>query len=161
MSEQMITTASFHTDPVDDEIQAQHHNRALDDIAPTSVSILVSNGLVTLRGVVATYSVKAQILHAIQCVLGVQQVQDELLTDSELENRVGDALATDSRTRAAAYDIVARSSNGLVVLEGNILTYAIAEVAEWIAAGLPGVRAVSNRLRVGPQVGKRSMGSTG
>lgn len=115
----MTSTASYHTDPVDDEILAQQFNRALDDIGLTSVSILAKNGLVTLRGVVATYFIKAQILHATQGVLGVQQVQDELLTDSGLENRVGDALATATRMGGVANaiaDFAATSKIDLIAM---------------------------------------------
>ena len=96
-----------------------------------------------------TNSIKAQALHAVDLVPGVRQVRDELLTDSELEYRIANALAADPRLRTAAFDIAANSTNGLVALEGQVPTYTVAETAETIAASVAGVRAVSNRLQIG------------
>ena len=133
-----------------DETLVQRVYRALDHIGLSSVSIQVHNGQVMLRGVVPTYSIKARALHAVDLVPEVQQVRDELLTDSELTSWIADALTADTRTRAAALDIAVNSSNGLVVLAGQIPTYAVAEAAETIAASKPGVRGVSNRLQIRP-----------
>jgi osmotically-inducible protein OsmY len=161
MSEQLMITATFHNNPVDDETLAQQVHRALDNIGLSSVSIQVHNGHVMLRGVVPTYSIKAQALHAVDLVPGVQQVRDELLTDFDLEVRIAHAISVDPRTRAAALDIAVNSSNGLLVLAGQVPTYAVAEAAETIAVSKPGVRGVSNRLRIRPQVGTRSEGFAG
>lgn len=83
MSEQTLTVATFPTAPTDDEMLARQVCRALDDIKPLDrlgvpLHIKVSNGLVTLRGVVATYLSKAQILQAVRSVPGVRQVREEL-----------------------------------------------------------------------------------
>lgn len=144
------TIAASQAIPVDDEKLAIRVYRALDDVEPmrvsgSSVRVQVSSGVVTLRGVVASFSFKAQVLQAAQGVPGVKRVCDELLTDSELETRIAHALAADLR---AHYDIRTQATNGIVVLTGRVSTFNASQAAEAIAARQPGVRAVSNRLRV-------------
>lgn len=132
------------------ETLVQRVYRALDNIGLSSVSIQVHNRQVVLRGVVPTNSIKAQALHAVDHVPGVQQVRDDLLVDSELTSWIANALSADPRTRADACAITVNSSNGLIVLAGQVPTYAIAEAAEMLAASQPGVRGVSNRLQIHP-----------
>ncbi len=91
-----------------------------------------------LCGIVPTYSIKARALHAVDLVPEVQQVRDELSTDSDLEVRIAHALSVDPRTRAVALDIAVNSSNSLLVLAGQVPTYFVAEAAETIAASKTG-----------------------
>lgn len=83
MSEQIVTMAGSHKTSIDDETLARQVHRVLEDIKPLCVlgcplHIQVNAGVVTLRGVVATYLDKLQIVQAVCSVPGVQQVSDEL-----------------------------------------------------------------------------------
>jgi osmotically-inducible protein OsmY len=69
--------------PTDDEALARRVCHALNAIKPmgplgSPLHVQVSNSVVTLRGVVATYLRKAQILQAVCSVPSVQLVQEEL-----------------------------------------------------------------------------------
>lgn len=138
---------------IDDETLAQRVYRAVDGVDPlrtlgSLMEVEVDDGAVTLRGVVSTYATKIRVLQVVHGVSGVQQVRDELLTESELEIRLAHALAADPRTHATALDIAAQVVNGMVILSGQVPTYTVAQAAEAVAAGLSGVRAVANRLQV-------------
>jgi osmotically-inducible protein OsmY len=83
MPENTMTVAPLPTAPTDDETLTRQIYRALDDIEPTGrlgspLHVQARDGLVTLRGVVATYLSKAQILQAVCSVPGVRQVREEL-----------------------------------------------------------------------------------
>jgi osmotically-inducible protein OsmY len=83
MSEQTMTVAAFSTTLADDETLALRICRALEDIKPmgrlgSPLYVQVRDGLVTLRGVVATYASKARVLQAVCSVPGVRQVCEEL-----------------------------------------------------------------------------------
>jgi osmotically-inducible protein OsmY len=83
MREQMATIGAPHTIRVDDAMLAQRVYRALEDLKPLCVlgsplHVQVDDGVVTLRGVVATYLDKLQIIQAVCGVPGVQQISEEL-----------------------------------------------------------------------------------
>ena len=153
MLEQTATRMVPHATPKDDQTLVQQVYRALDGVEPlrvlaSPVQVQVSDGTVTLSGVVATYSIKAQVLWATHRVRGVGQVRDELLTDDDLEIRVAHALSADPRTHRAAFGIIVNAINGFVSLVGHARTPEAAQTTEAISSGVPGVRAVSNRLQV-------------
>lgn len=152
----MMGDVARHAASEDDEKLARRVYRALTGVKPlrsrrSLIQVRVSDGIVTLTGVVATYPVKAQALKTARDVAGVQQVRDELLTDSNLETKIVHALSNDPHTHRVALGIIVNAVNGLVGLLGRVPTWEIAQAAEAIAAGVPGVRAVSNHLQVGPQ----------
>lgn len=154
MFEQTMTQMTSNATPVTDDTLTHRVYRALDGVEPlrvlgSPIHVQVSDGTVTLSGVVATYSIKAQVLWATRSVRGVEQVRDELLTDSDLEVRIAYALSTDPRTHQAAFGIIVNAINGFVSLVGHAPSSEIAQTAEVIAVNVPGVRAVSNRLQVG------------
>lgn len=83
MSEQRATLAMPRTMNLDDETLIQRVYGALVDIKPLCVlgsplHIQVKDGVVTLRGVVATHLCKMQILQTVGNVPGVKQVIDKL-----------------------------------------------------------------------------------
>ncbi len=154
MFEQTVTSLANHATRADDEALMHRVYRALDGVEPlrvlgSPVQVRVSDGVVKLRGVVATYPIKVRALEAVRSVRGVRQVRDELLTDSDLEIRIAHALSADPRTHQAAFGIIVNAINGCVNLVGRAPSSEIAQTAEAIAAGVPGVRIVSNRLKVG------------
>jgi osmotically-inducible protein OsmY len=112
------------------------------------VRIQVSDGVVTLNGVVLTYPIESQAVDAARRVPGVKRVRNELLTDSDLEIRIAHALSTNARTHQSAFGIIVNAVNGLVSLVGHVPTAGIAQTAEAIAASVPGVHGVSNALQV-------------
>jgi osmotically-inducible protein OsmY len=79
----LMTPATFSIAPVDDETLARRVRQALGEIKPLDrlgapLYVQVRDGLVTLRGVVATQRIKARILQVVCSVPGVQQVREEL-----------------------------------------------------------------------------------
>lgn len=79
----MMTPATFSIAPVDDEALARRVRQALGEIKPLDrlgapLYVQVRDGLVTLRGVVATQRIKAQILQVARSVPCVRQVYEEL-----------------------------------------------------------------------------------
>jgi len=80
---QAVAMAASLTTPVDDETLLQQVRRALEDIRPLRVlgsplHVQVNDGIVTLRGVVATYLCKVEIVRTVCKVPGVREVHDEL-----------------------------------------------------------------------------------
>lgn len=78
-----VTGSTPRTSLNDNETLAQRIERALEEIMPLSLlgsplHIQVNNGVVTLGGVVATQSRRAQIVQVTRSVPGVKQVCDNL-----------------------------------------------------------------------------------
>ena len=69
-------------------------------------------------------------------------------TDSELAERVREALQSDSRTQKSAIEVTARG--GLVTLKGTAPSAEVVDAAEVIATSQPGVTEVVNDLAVAP-----------
>ena len=68
---------------IDDETLTRRVCRALEEIHPlcllgSPLHIYVSDGVVTLRGVVPTHIIKTQIMRVALGVPGVEKVRDEL-----------------------------------------------------------------------------------
>jgi osmotically-inducible protein OsmY len=83
VSEQLASMSTVSIAHIDDEALDQQVYRALENIGPLSMlgsplHVQVKDGVVTLRGVVATYLCRAQIVQAVCNVPGVQRVSDEL-----------------------------------------------------------------------------------
>ena len=83
MTAQTVMTAASPTMRIDDETLTQRVFRALADIKPlcalgAPLHVQVNDGVVTLRGVVATPFCKAQVVRVVRSVPGVQEVCDEL-----------------------------------------------------------------------------------
>lgn len=135
----------------DDTLSRAVYN-ALRQVKPLQLSRLpvrvqVKDGVVTLSGAIGSYAIKSQTLQAVRSLPGVKRVRDELWTDSELQMRVAQALATDPLTRPATQAIVVHVTNGTVALAGRVPDHAVAKAAVSVATSQIGVRAVSNRLQ--------------
>jgi len=137
---------------IDDRTLTHHVHQALHKIKQlralhSPVKIDVNSGIVTLRGVVATYNLKALALQTVRDLLGVQEVRDELLTEPDLEIGIAQALAADPRTHEAAVNIFIYANNDNVVLAGRVSDPTVAQLAVSIATEVPGVRAVANHIQ--------------
>jgi osmotically-inducible protein OsmY len=78
-------------------------------------------------------------------VPGVRNVISRLYTDTDLAAAVSQALAADPLTQAI-YHIKVTSYRGQVMLVGKATGTDGAHAASQVASGVPGVRAVVNRL---------------
>lgn len=115
-------------------------------LAYTPIEIVVQDGLATLRGHVNTSRERQRVEDIIQEVRGVQGLENLLVIDYEVEVAVAQALGRDPRTRN---DIVKVSSRfGRVFLQGRVPTLEIQTAAEEVAATVPQVRSIINRLRM-------------
>jgi len=160
---QPTKTATARDASADAETLVRQVYRALDCIEPLRfagfpIRVQINDGVATLSGVVAAYPIKAQALQAARSVPGLKEVKDELQTDADLEIQITYALSSDPRTHQAAFGIFINATNGLVNLVGHVPTHGVAQAAENIAAGQPGVRAVSNQLQVAPGEGTGDAG---
>jgi len=155
MFERTMPAVAAHATSTDDETLVRRVYQALNRIEPlrvlgSPVRVQANKGMVTLNGVVATYTIKAQVLQTVRNLPGVHQVRDELWTDSDLEIQIAHALSVDPRTQQVAFDIIVNAINGEISLIGQVPTVEIAQTAQAIAAAVPGVRSVSNRLQIEP-----------
>lgn len=123
---------------------------ALDSLKPVAVyerphlRVTVKDGVVTLEGHVSSRLRAEHIEAAVATVPGVRAVDNRLVCDDELEVQVAQALGADPRTRARPIAVHAR--HGVVTLSGRVPEAAVAEAATAVAAALPSVRAVVNRI---------------
>jgi osmotically-inducible protein OsmY/sporulation protein YlmC with PRC-barrel domain len=106
--------------------------------------VTVTDGVVTLEGHVSSRLRAEHIEAAVATVPGVQAVDNRLICDDELEVQVAQALGADPRTRARPIAVHAR--HGVVTLSGRVPEATVAEAATTVAAALPAVRAVVNRI---------------
>lgn len=83
-----------------------------------------------------------------QRVPGVLEVQNELVSDTELQLWVAQRLAHDPRTRLLITDISIRCFLGTVHLQGRVDSTARREAAAKVAAEVEGARQVINELVV-------------
>jgi osmotically-inducible protein OsmY len=150
-----------------DEAIAEDVLRAIErnvDAPPGSVDVSVRNGIVTLGGVVESWSAHAAAYEAAADTPGVRGVVDELLVqaptgrgtgqppDDTIQRHVVDQLTWDGRVQAAK--VTVRVEHGRVTLSGTVPTYLSRLAAGDDARLVPGVVAVNNELTVEPaQVG--------
>jgi osmotically-inducible protein OsmY len=148
-----IPVMSPRTRGVKDATLFQRVHQALEQVDALQLSglpilVQVNDGAVTLRGAIGSLTTKAQTLQTVHNVAGVKRVRDELLTDADLQARIGDALAADPDMRRAVEAVQVRVHNGTVMLAGQVLNDKVRNAVGSVALRTPGVRAVSNRLRV-------------
>src|SRR5438105_2434903 len=119
--------------------------RPLANYGTRSIRVEVADGVVTLSGNVPDEAFRLMAVDGAAAAEGVHEVRDRLVSDSQLMTDVAAGLRhhrelQPSRVRVTAY-------LGVVVLEGEVETAELARLAEAVAAKLPGVVAVENRLR--------------
>jgi len=156
----------------DAEMAAEIDQRLAWDVwvAAAPIEVAVTDGRVTLSGVVGSLAEKEKVAAA-AWVSGVRAVDDAALvvdweryrthlrsrprkeyTDASIERAVHAALGHDPRiSPTAEIDVVAE--NGVVTLQGNVAVLAAARAAEDDARNTAGVWMVKNLLKVRPAFG--------
>lgn len=108
---------------------------------------VVDDGKVELSGFVRSRLGRDQVLEKVRSVPGVVQVIDRTVADPELELAVAAALQRDPRTSSLpAGSVLVRSLYGVVTLTGRLPAGADREAVVRVAAGVPGVKQVHDRL---------------
>jgi len=171
-------TAGSGTAPPDDarvttSIQARYF---LDNVVkPRQIDVETREGVVTLKGTVASQDERAQALLLARTTEGVRRVEDDLTVDASLDRAAAsvddraaapagtsgiasprandDALANAVRSKlagdpgASSIDISAR--DGVVMLQGNVASAQVKQRALTAARATDGVTQVVDRIRVG------------
>jgi len=115
------------------------------------IGIEVRDGVVTLTGWVRALSHKKRVAQLVAGVTGVQEVHNRLFCDDELVPAVARALAEDPRMAHDFPGVHISSYLGRVVLSGYVAGQEEWNTVDDVAARVPGVRSVDNRLRVAPE----------
>jgi osmotically-inducible protein OsmY/sporulation protein YlmC with PRC-barrel domain len=111
--------------------------RAIDYEA---IDIDVHDGLVTLLGYASTSTNKKRAERAARTVLGVLEVENEIVTDEEITIAISQTLSRDERTHNLRILVSAR--HGIVALNGEVGSAEERTIAEEVAASVPQVRGV-------------------
>jgi osmotically-inducible protein OsmY len=109
------------------------------------IGVSVKDGFVRLQGHVSTWRNKTRTEEAACSIPGVLGVQNDLVLDQDLANRVAQALGNNEYTRSARISVGAK--NGFITLNGRVDCANIREAAETIAASVPQVRGVINTIQ--------------
>jgi osmotically-inducible protein OsmY len=128
-------------------------NRAVLSFEPLrmcrhSMSVQVNDGRVRLTGAVRTTTMKLVAEELARRVPGVQEVQNDLVSDSELQLQVAQRLAADPRTRLLTDVVTVRSFLGTVHLGGQVDSGTRREAAAKVAGEVKGVRQVLDELQL-------------
>jgi osmotically-inducible protein OsmY len=110
------------------------------------ITVRVDEDKVTLSGYVPSSSIKGMAAILASTVNGVQEVINDLLAASDLENSVAKALAADSRTRP--WPIRVRAELGYVQLQGQVPDETTAQAALEVARQAEGPKEILNALKV-------------
>ena len=119
--------------------------RALD---LDSLQVEARDGIVVLRGIVASEAHSFAAAQLARGVPGVKEVVNQLTTDEALERRIAVALASNPAVRRhrTAVNVV----GGVAYLYGVVPTEEDAEAIRRVAADVAGIVGVESRLRVVP-----------
>jgi len=112
------------------------------------VTVQVQDGRVRLEGVVRTFIMKHMAGELARQVPGVLEVQNDLVSDTELQLELAQRLAQDPRTQLLTSDVTINCFLGTVYLRGRVDSPARKEAAAKVAAEVKGVRRVVNELMV-------------
>ncbi|MCB5307411.1 molecular chaperone OsmY [Yersinia massiliensis] len=127
----------------------------------TDISVETNHGVVTLSGFVTSQAEAETAVDIAKNVEGVKSVSDKLHVKDQKSQSVseyaGDAATTSSiKAKLLADDIVpsrnvsVETTDGVVLLTGNVENKAQAERAESIAKAVDGVKSVKNDLSIKP-----------
>jgi osmotically-inducible protein OsmY len=123
------------------------------------IGVSVDNGVVTLRGDIASYTARAAAERVALAVYGVKAVANDLnvrlpgdyeRTDSDIAQAAVSALLWN--TVVPANKIAVAVSNGWITLKGNLDWQYQKDAAGRAVRDLRGVRGVNNNIAVQPQV---------
>lgn len=117
------------------------------------VDVVVEDGMVTLDGAVGSLAAKRQAEEIAEVIDGVMNIANDIEIDSEpvAANEMQMAVASALRENPATdkYEIeVAAGENGQVTLTGTVDSMAESSLAETVAATVPGIRSIDNRIEV-------------
>ncbi|MEO8621484.1 MAG: BON domain-containing protein [bacterium] len=126
-------------------------------IKEKEIGVAAKDGVVTLTGSVESYAQSWASERAVERVLGVRAVANDLKvaipgaynrTDTDIAHRVVNALASD--IEVPDEKIQSRVANGWVTLEGEVIWQFQRDAATRCVRNLVGIRGVSNNLMVKP-----------
>ena len=117
-------------------------------VTKSHIEVIPKDGKVTLSGHVLTVAIKQMAAYLAAGVTGVEEVENSLVADSEIEQAVAWALATDERTRLTTERIQINALLGHVMLKGPVLSEGVVLAAAVIVRAVAGVTDVTNRLEV-------------
>jgi osmotically-inducible protein OsmY len=129
---------------IEDEIASQLAGE--DEVDLEGIGVSVIDGMVHLKGLVADLPAKRRAHALAASTEGVVWVQDEILTDGEVQARVTAALLADPRT--ALSDIGVQVRSGVVTFHGSVDREGTKAAATSIAKAQAGVVAVQNGLEL-------------
>jgi osmotically-inducible protein OsmY len=135
----------------DDEVQQAVYD-ALKAVGPLrytalrQVEVEVRNGAARLSGHVPTELHRQEAVQVAAATPGVVRVDDDLMSDEQLVRAVAVAMLPHPELQPSKVTISANL--GTVILEGELDSPREVELAATVAAGVPGVTRVENRLHV-------------
>ncbi len=112
------------------------------------IRVEARDGRVILGGVVPSTAMKRMAETLARSVPGVREVQNDLVSDPEIEAELGLRLAGDPDLSPPRARVLATSVQGDVTLAGWVPDEAARQRAEAIARSIRGVRNVVNNLQV-------------
>lgn len=136
--------------PIHDALQRYDPIRSSD----SPIHVATVNGIVTLTGIVRSRTMKVMAETLTRRVVGVTGVENQLLTDTDIENAIALELAANRRLRQAGGAIQVKSILGTVYLSGDVVAESLEEaaalkdLAESIAEEAPGVIRTINAIAV-------------
>jgi osmotically-inducible protein OsmY len=142
-------------DVPDTEISEAIQREFIQDqvVLASQVEIETEGGIVTLQGSVDHLQQKRWAKRISETVKGVRSVVNLLtvdpsgtFADDELEREVQDALYRDPATDS--WEISTAVSDGTVVLSGTVDSWTERDLAETVASGVEGIRAIENEIEV-------------
>jgi osmotically-inducible protein OsmY len=129
----------------------------LKEVAP-EIGVSAKDGVVTLSGIVGSYSKKIATERAAQRVKGVKVVAVDIevavpnapgTTDAELATAVRNALMWNSNVDEDKIEV--KVDNGWVFLDGEVDWKFEKAVAETMVEGLAGIRGIANNIKIRPR----------
>lgn len=130
-------------------------------IESTEIGVTVKDGAVALLGVVGSYAEKLAAEQAAKRVRGVRAIAEQIrvrlpsersVTDDNIAERIAHVL--EWNTGVPNNNIQAEVRNGFVTLTGEVEWNYQREAAKDLVAGIKGVSAVSNMIRVKSRIAK-------
>jgi osmotically-inducible protein OsmY/sporulation protein YlmC with PRC-barrel domain len=152
--DELAALPEFHLDEeIVDEIRARlHDDPRFQGVDFYGIDVQVDGGVARLRGHVRRADLKQVAEEIAAAVPGVLSVENEVVADDELADRVEHALRADARLEREDLEVVALL--GMVELRGRVATPEQREAAAETAGRVSGVENVVNKLEVAqPAVG--------
>lgn len=118
------------------------------------IQTTVSSGMVTLQGVVDSWSIRSDAEKVVRRLVGVRGIVNRLTVGVTTIDPVAIKLqierALERRAEREARRIVVAVRDGVVTLTGPVASWAERQMVERVAGSSPGVRSVSDRMTIEP-----------